>query len=129
MYLHVSRGTSPVRYHAYPEEVAPTVFAYTFEIPPAPVADKNKAKTFKVKTLSDLRWQRCHIKSTALLGNVMHFQSGYKEGFDEVLLFNNDEMLTEAAACNAFVIIGRFFGKTLYRRAPPLVDNLPSRIT
>ncbi|WP_394174952.1 aminotransferase class IV [Thalassotalea litorea] len=106
IYLHVSRGTSPTRYHAYPNHISPTVFAYTFAIPEAPKAVKSQVKTFKVKTLTDLRWQRCHIKSTALLGNVMHFQQGYKDGFDEVLLFNDHDMLTEAAACNAFIVKG-----------------------
>ncbi|TKB44082.1 D-amino acid aminotransferase [Thalassotalea mangrovi] len=123
IYLQVSRGTSPVRYHAYPDDIEPTVFAYAFEIPPAPVADKEKVKAYRVKTLSDLRWQRCNIKSTALLGNVMHFQTGYKEGFDEVLLFNQDNMLTEAAACNAFVVTGKVIA------TPPLDSQLLPGIT
>ena len=40
IYLHVSRGADSKRNHAYPDGVEPTVFGYTFEIPPAPVADR-----------------------------------------------------------------------------------------
>lgn len=104
LYLHVSRGADSRRFHAYPENVSPTVFAFTFEIPAEPVADKSRVKAFRVVTDRDLRWERCYIKSTALLGNVMHFQHGYQQGVDETLLFNEREELTEASACNAYIV-------------------------
>ena len=104
LYLHVTRGTDNKRFHAFPENVAPTVFAYTFEIAPPPIADKSKVKAKKVSTSRDLRWERCQIKSTALLGNVLHFQHGYEQGSDETLLFNADNQLTEASACNVFIV-------------------------
>ena len=104
IYLHVSRGTDTKRFHAFPENVAPTVFAYTFEIAPAPIADKSIVKAKKASTTRDLRWERCQIKATALLGNVLHFQHGYAQGSDETLLFNADNQLTEASACNVFIV-------------------------
>ncbi|MCR8923634.1 D-amino acid aminotransferase [Dasania sp. GY-MA-18] len=104
IYLHVSRGADSKRFHAYPDNVAPTVFAFAFEIPPATVADKTKIKGYKVNTQQDLRWDRCNIKSTALLGNVMHFQVGHAAGMNETLLFNANDELTEASACNAYIV-------------------------
>jgi len=104
IYLHVSRGADSKRFHAYPDNVTPTVFAFAFEIPAAPVADKTQAKGYKVSTTRDLRWERCHIKSTALLGNVMHFQQGFEQGANETLLFNASNELTEASACNAYIV-------------------------
>ena len=104
LYLHVSRGADIKRFHAYPEGVSPTVFAFAFEIPPAPIADKSKVMGYKVATNRDLRWDRCQIKSTALLGNVMHFQHGYEQGANETLLFNERNELTEASACNAYIV-------------------------
>ena len=104
LYLHVSRGADTKRFHAYPEDVKPTVFAFAFEIPPAPVADKSKVVGYKVATSRDLRWERCQIKSTALLGNVMHFQQGYQQGANETLLYNERNELTEASACNAYIV-------------------------
>jgi len=104
IYLHVSRGADTKRFHGFPENVAPTVFAFTFDIAPPPIADKALAKGYKVSTARDLRWERCHIKSTALLGNVLHFQQGYEKGHNETILFNANNELTEASACNAFIV-------------------------
>ena len=104
LYLHVSRGADNKRFHAYPEGVVPTVFAYAFEIAPPPVPDRSQATGYKVATARDLRWERCHIKSTALLGNVLHFQYGYEQGANETLLYNAANELTEASACNAYIV-------------------------
>ena len=104
IYFHVSRGADTQRNHAYPDNIAPTVYAFAFEIPPAPVPAKSAATTYTVATAEDLRWKRCNIKSTALLGNVMHYQHGYSQGHKETLLYNQDGELTEAAACNVYVI-------------------------
>ncbi|GAB3112402.1 D-amino acid aminotransferase [Aestuariicella hydrocarbonica] len=123
IYLHVSRGTDSKRFHAYPEGVAPTVFAFAFDIPAAPVADKTLAKGYKVSTTRDLRWERCHIKSTALLGNVMHFQHGFERGANETLLFNANNELTEASACNAYIV------KDGVVATPPLDNQILPGIT
>ncbi|MEE4659060.1 MAG: D-amino acid aminotransferase [Halieaceae bacterium] len=104
IYLHVSRGTDSRRFHAYPKNIPPTVFAYAFDIPPAPVPDRDTAAGFSVTTAEDLRWKRCNIKSTALLGNVMHFNQGYHGGNNETILYNERGEVTEAAACNVFVV-------------------------
>ncbi|WP_088329055.1 aminotransferase class IV [Lacimicrobium sp. SS2-24] len=104
IYLHVSRGTEDNRAHRYPQQLSPTIFAFTFEIPAEPVARIESAHTYKVVSEQDKRWKRCNIKSTALLGNIMHFRSGQKAAVDEVLLFNEHNELTEAAACNVFIV-------------------------
>lgn len=104
VYLQVSRGADVKRYHAYPENVEPTIFAMTMPIKPAIEADASTAKGFSVSTTQDMRWKRCQIKSTALLGNVMHFQEGYEGGNDEILLYNEDNILTEASSSNAFIV-------------------------
>lgn len=104
VYLHVSRGRQPKRSHAYPSEVTPTVFGFAFEIGDAPSSNPAQVKTFRAVTEQDRRWRRCHIKSTALLGNIMHYHQGQQRGADEVLLFNEDQQLTEAASCNVFMV-------------------------
>lgn len=106
VYLQVSRGADVKRYHAYPENVEPTIFAMTTRIKPAIAADASKAKGFSVSTTEDMRWKRCQIKSTALLGNVMHFQQGYENGSDEILLYNENNFLTEASSSNVFIVKG-----------------------
>lgn len=104
VYVHVSRGTDDKRYHAYPDGVTPTIFAYTFPIKDPEPVDRDKVTQYSLVSTQDLRWQRCHIKSTALLGNVMHFQQGYSAGSDETLLYNGEGELTEGSACNVFIV-------------------------
>ena len=123
LYLQVSRGADIKRYHAFPENVKPTVFGFAFEIGASPSSDKGSAKTFSVSTAEDLRWQRCHIKSTALLGNVLHFQYGHENGDDETILYNDRHELTEAAACNVFIVKNRVIS------TPPLDNQLLPGIT
>nr|QQM16038.1 D-alanine aminotransferase [Paraglaciecola polaris] len=116
IYLHVSRGTDSKRAHAYPTGVTPTVFAFSFEIPPAPTPDKSKVKPFNVTSSEDLRWKRCNIKSTSLLGNVMHYQQSQDLGMQETILFNQQQQLTEASSCNVFLVKDNVI-------ATPALDN------
>jgi len=104
LYFHVSRGADTRRHHAYSVGIAPTVFAFAYAIPSAPVPDKQATTPVTAGTAEDLRWRRCNIKSTSLLGNVMHYQQGYAAGHSETILYNHQGELTEAAACNVFVV-------------------------
>ena len=104
VYLQITRGVAPKRQHAFPEHIEPTLFAYTFAITPPSDGSPETAKCFSAVTRTDQRWERCHIKSTALLGNVLHMMEAIDAGAEEVLLFNSDDQLTEAAACNVFVV-------------------------
>jgi len=103
IYIQISRGADARRHHAMPRNITPTVYAFAFELAAPPVAAKERATRFAVASTRDLRWQRCHIKSTSLLGNVLHYQDGQAQGAQETLLFNARDELTEAAACNVFV--------------------------
>lgn len=123
VYIQVSRGTDSKRYHAFPSGIKPTIFAYAFAIAAEPLPDKSKVTTYKVVTGNDLRWQRCHIKSTSLLGNVLHYQQGVEQGAQEVLLFDRDGNLTEGAAVNVFVV------KNGEIATPPLSTKLLPGIT
>lgn len=104
VYFHVSRGADTRRNHTYPEGITPTIYAFAYEIPPAPEPDYAKATPYTVSTAEDLRWRRCNIKSTALLGNVMHMQDSHAQGYSETILYNQRGEITEAAACNVYVI-------------------------
>jgi D-alanine transaminase len=123
VYIHVSRGTDVKRFHAYPDNISPTVFAYAFDTPSSQNPDSKTVKGFNVTTGQDLRWQRCHIKSTSLLGNVMHFQQGQDAGVDEIILYNDRNEITEAAACNVFIV------KENEIITPPLDNQLLPGIT
>ncbi len=123
IYLHVTRGADTRRLHAYPKDVEPTVFAMAFDIPTPPKPDRFTKQGFALISTEDLRWQRCHIKSTALLGNVMHYQQGHEAGCNETLLYNQKAELTEASSSNVFVI------KDGVIITPPLDNQLLPGIT
>jgi D-alanine transaminase len=67
-------------------------------------------------TARDFRWEKCHIKSTSLLGNVLARQLSADAGAVETILLR-DGLLTEASASNVFVVKGNTVA------APPR-DNL-----
>jgi len=104
VYLQVTRGASAVRNHRFPVDCQPTVFAYTFNVNAPCNGDPATATCYRVATAQDRRWKRCDIKSVALLGNVLHMMEGVDAGADEIILFNEQEELTEAAACNVFIV-------------------------
>lgn len=104
VYIQVSRGTEMKRAHGYPDNIPPTVFAFAFATAAPPVPDKAAVVTFDVASGEDKRWQRCNIKSTSLLGNVMHYQQGRQAGKQEIILLNSRREVTEASSCNVFVV-------------------------
>ena len=123
IYVHVSRGADSQRSHIYRDNMNATVFAYAFTIPPEPMANRNNVKPYTVSTAQDLRWKRCHIKSTALLGNVMHLQQGHREGNGETILYNERGEITEGCAVNVFIVKN---GKVI---TPPLDGQILPGIT
>lgn len=123
VYLHVSRGADERRFHAYPKDINPTLFAFAFALAPPPIADREKVRPLKVSLAQDKRWQRCNIKSTSLLGNVMHYQHSYQTGLDETILYNVNDEITEASSCNVFAVVD---GKVV---TPPLDHQLLPGIT
>ncbi|MBU3022747.1 aminotransferase class IV [Aestuariibacter sp. A3R04] len=105
VYIQVSRGTVMQRAHGFPDNIPPTVFAFAFATAAPPLPDRSKVTPFSVITEQDRRWQRCNIKSTSLLGNVLHFQQSKIAGKQEVILYNDKEQITEASACNVFAVV------------------------
>lgn len=100
IYLQVTRGVA-ARDHAFPKDSTPTVFAYT---KPIHYPSANEIETgIGAITLDDIRWQRCDIKSVALLGNVILRQQAVAAGAAEAILVRNG-IVTEGAASNIFII-------------------------
>lgn len=100
IYLQVTRGAAEKRDHAIPDGVTPTVFAMT--TPLAPIDPAIAAEGIGAVTLDDLRWQRCDIKATTLLANVLARQIAKERGALEAILVR-DGLALEGAASNLFV--------------------------
>jgi D-alanine transaminase len=101
VYIQVTRGVPPKRDHVLPQGIKPTVFMMCY-----PLASPSKEQVengVKCVTARDFRWEKCHIKSTSLLGNVLARQISADAGATETIMFR-DGMLTEASASNVFVV-------------------------
>ncbi len=102
LYLQVTRGVAK-RDHAFPQGAQPTVFMMANPLV-TPTAEQFDAGVPAV-TANDNRWQRCDIKSIALLANVLLRQVAVDAGATESVLLR-DGYLTEGAASNIFAVKG-----------------------
>ncbi|HYD33154.1 MAG TPA: D-amino acid aminotransferase [Methylophilaceae bacterium] len=102
LYLQVTRGPAP-RDHAFPKDVIPTVFMMCSPLvtPSAALREQGVAAISAI----DFRWDRCDIKATSLLPNVLLRQMAVEAGAIETVLFR-DGILTEGAVSNIFAVEG-----------------------
>jgi len=102
-YLQVTRGTAR-RDHAFPDpEVAPTLIVTAKSIN----RDNAEAKAKKgvgVVTTPENRWGRCDIKTVGLLPNVLARQAAKEAGSYEAWFVDDDGLVTEGAASNAWMV-------------------------
>ena len=103
VYLQVSRGADAGRDHGFPQGVPATVFAMCS--PLAGLPEELKTRGARVMTLSDIRWQRCDVKATALLANVLLRQDATDHGCHEAILLR-DGHATEGTASSLFIVAG-----------------------
>ena len=102
LYLQITRGADTQRKHSF-ENLIPTVY-----IESNPLIPKDKVsleKGFSAITSSDIRWSRCDIKATSLLANTMYAQNAKEAQVEEVIL-HRDNIVTEGATSNVFMIKG-----------------------
>ncbi|MGE6488116.1 D-amino-acid transaminase [Paenisporosarcina sp. NPDC076898] len=100
VYVQITRGSSP-RQHQFPiESVEPVLTAYTKEVD-RPVSQM--ANGVAAKTIEDVRWLRCDIKSLNLLGNIMAKQEAHESGCFEAILHRGDT-ITEGSSSNMYGI-------------------------
>lgn len=100
IYIQVTRGPAP-RDHVIPKSVQPTVFIMAMALF-APAHDV-VAKGVSAVTAEDNRWQRCDLKTTSLLANVLLRQVSVEAGSAETILIR-DGLLTEGSASSVFIV-------------------------
>jgi D-alanine transaminase len=103
VYLQVSRGEAP-RAHFWPEDVEPTVVAYSraFRFPDA----LKKEQGIRVITTEDRRWHLCYVKSVNLLANAMGKKQAQRASAEEVI-FLDAGFVREGASSNFFAVKNR----------------------
>lgn len=99
LYIQITRGSAP-RSHVFPAQATPLELLYVqaFEDP----YQESRRTGIRAITHPDLRWERCDIKSTNLLANVLAAQAAKEAGCKEALLFLPDGTLTEGTHTSLF---------------------------
>ena len=100
LYLQITRGADVNRKHSF-EALIPTVFV---EANPLTPKSRTELETgFSAISQADFRWQRCDIKSTSLLANIIYSQQAKACHAEEVIL-HRDQLVTEGATSNVFIV-------------------------
>lgn len=100
VYIQVTRGAAP-RNHAFPDPpVPPTVY---ISVRRQSMDTLLWERGIAIAPTRDPRWNRCDIKSTALLANILPYQEAHDNGFAEVCFIRNG-FVTEGAHSNIFFV-------------------------
>jgi D-alanine transaminase len=103
LYVQVSRGAASDRSHAWPEALAPTLFAYASAL--EPLGRDLLERGVAALTAAETRWARRDIKSTALLANVLLKKLALEAGAFETIMLENG-FLTEGSSTTVHVVQG-----------------------
>ena len=116
VYLQVTRGAGRTRAHVPAEPLVPTVVAFASAAEPL----GSLAAPLEIAGIlaEDLRWRLCAIKTTALLGNVLHLLAAHDAGAGEAIL-HRDGFVGEGAYSNVAIVADG----TL--RTPPIDEDPP----
>ena len=101
IYLQVTRGIAP-RSHPFPAD-AKANFVATFRAKVELPGDL-RSKGVSIITTEDLRWAKCHIKSTALLPNVLASQMAMEATAFEAVFVTPSGVVHEGSASNIFIV-------------------------
>jgi D-alanine transaminase len=101
VYIQVTRGTAP-REHAFPKAAKPTlvVTSRRTRAPDPRLGNEGIA----VITIPDIRWQRCDIKSVALVANVLGKQQAREASAYEAWQVDAEGRVTEGTSTNAWIV-------------------------
>lgn len=120
LYIQVTRGAQESRNHRFPIDCSPTVLMFPVIFIPS---IDSEYLGCPAHLQQDLRWQRCDIKSTSLMGNVLAYRQLYNEGVNQhEALLVRDGLVVEAPSSNLFM------AKDGVIYTPP-VDNILPGVT
>lgn len=102
VYVQISRGVAP-RDHFFPANTRPTIVVIARGMNRAAL-DARGEKGVSVVSAPDTRWARCDLKTVGLLPNVLARQSGREAGAFEAWFVDQDGLVTEGTASNAWIV-------------------------
>jgi D-alanine transaminase len=101
LYLQVSRGAGP-RTHIPPVDLEPTVLVVPMSHPHP--GEEALEEGLAAVTFEDLRWGRCDLKTTSLMGTVLGKLAARREAVTEVLFLSSEGRLREGGSTSLFVV-------------------------
>jgi D-alanine transaminase len=101
VYMQVTRGVAR-REHAFP--TTPVKPALVLTTKHTKHLDIDPGLGVAVKSEPDIRWERCDIKTVALLPNVLAKQAARESGAYEAWLIDANGCITEGASTNAWIV-------------------------
>jgi D-alanine transaminase len=101
IYIQVTRGCQDTRKYDFPSSLSPTIVMFTLHAPYPTLAEKKVGIWANI--VNDTRWQRCDIKATSMLANIMQNEEATSTGADTGLLVRNG-YLTEGSSSNVFIV-------------------------
>ena len=101
VYMQVTRGVAR-RDHGFPTTPVRPALVITTKNTKHLGADPGPGVA--VKSERDIRWERCDIKTIALLPNVLAKQAARESGAYEAWLVDDDGCVTEGASTNAWIV-------------------------
>jgi len=102
-YIQISRGVQTVRSHVAGSELKSSLFITSQELDPNPYKSEPNLKGLTVRLEEDIRWKRCDIKTTALIGNILSSHDPTLNPADEVI-FHKDGLINEGSKSNLFMV-------------------------
>ncbi|HYR65322.1 MAG TPA: D-amino-acid transaminase, partial [Reyranella sp.] len=101
VYMQITRGVAR-RDHAFP--TMPVRPALVLTTKNTKRAEADPGPGIAVKSQPDIRWERCDIKTVALLPNVLAKQAARESGAYEAWLIDGEGRVTEGASTNAWIV-------------------------
>ena len=101
VYMQITRGVAR-RDHAFPTTLVRPALVLTTKNTKRAEADPGPG--IAVKSQPDIRWERCDIKTVALLPNVLAKQAARESGAYEAWLIDDEGKVTEGASTNAWIV-------------------------
>jgi D-alanine transaminase len=101
IYFQSTRGVAP-RDHKFPAKARTSLVATAKRLRPLPAGALDNGVA--VVSIPDIRWQRCDIKSLALLPNVLGKQRAVEQGAYEAWQVDAHGFVTEGTTTNAWIV-------------------------
>jgi D-alanine transaminase len=103
LYMQVSRGAAPREFYFPGDDVEPTIVCLARPQSRAAL-DARSLTGIAIKSMPDIRWRRCDIKTVMLLPACLAKEAARAEGAREAWFVDADGYVTEGASSNAWIV-------------------------